>query len=403
MMHIIHQLRMASGSNAKKRILEMYKHDDDWREVLLAMYDSSINYYVSAPRDMTFIDDDVDIDAMVNDLAQLSDRNYTGNAARDFALECSREYGEIFRLILGGSLKAGVSVTTLNAVMPGLIPEFKVMLAKDSDKVRYPVLASTKYDGVRIVAFVKNGIVTLKTRQGKILQVNSLQDSLKKAVDGVYDGELVSGDGKQAGRTSITGSVNKCLKGTATDIDGYTFCIFDFLPLEAWDRRQSTWQYVQRLSILHGQTYGPNVIVADQLRLDNAEQVEDMYQDHIERGYEGLILRSETDQYLWSRTTKLIKKKATNEVELCCVGIEEGKGKYEGMIGALVCQGKVRGKMVRVKLGSGLSDYDRSRDPSEFVGHKVDALYNDIVQAKGATDYSLFLPRFKRLKGAFDI
>ena len=165
--------------------------------------------------------------AMLEDLELLSSRHYPGNAARNFALECSQTYGEIFRLILGGSLRAGVSVTTINSVYPGLIDTFKVMLAKDTDAIRYPILASTKYDGVRLIAFVKPlGDVVLKTRQGKVLHIESLEKQLSSQVAGVYDGELVEGNGKQAGRTGITGSVNKCLKGSATDIENYTFCIF---------------------------------------------------------------------------------------------------------------------------------------------------------------------------------
>lgn len=394
---IIHELRMASGSNRKKVILRTYQHNDDWLEILKAMYDTSINYYTSAPKDATFVDE-VNVEELLEDLGMLSSRTYTGNAARTFALDCSQAYGEIFRLILGGSLKAGISTTTINSVYPGLIPEFKVMLAKDTDRVRYPILASTKYDGVRVIAFVNNrGGVTLKTRQGKILQVDSLKNQMSQQIPGVYDGELVSGNGKQAGRTTITGQVNKCLKGTATDIDNYTFCIFDYIPLEAWARRQCTWTYAQRHSTLKGMIPTTNVLVADQVRIDNPEQVEELYQGHINDGYEGLILRSEDDPYLWTRSATLIKKKATNECTLGCYEVQEGQGKYQGMIGALLCAGNVHGKQVRVKVGSGLSDFDREGLRAYYVGSDIEVLYNDIVRAEGASHFSLFLPRFKRV------
>lgn len=402
---IVHELRMARGSIRKKAILKTYWDNDEWKAILRMMYDTSINYYTSAPNDNTFVDEDIDTYAMLDDLEMLSSRHYTGHAARDFALECSQQYGEIFRLILGGSMRAGVSITTINSVYPGLIDEFKVMLAKDTDIRRYPVLASTKYDGVRVLAFVHGeGHVQLRTRQGKVLQIESLQHAMKYFAAGVYDGELVSGSGLQAGRTVITGQVNKCLKGTATDIDDYTFCVFDFIPLDAWDRQQCTWTYAQRYKALQDSAFPTfNVRIAEQEQVDNANAVEELFQDKLDKGYEGLILRDEADPYLWKRSTSLIKKKATKECVLTCIGVLPGTGKYEGMVGSLVCAGRVAGKEVHVKVGTGLSDHDREMASDYYIGKEIEIAYNDLVRAKNRTIYSLFLPRFLRLKGDYNI
>lgn len=400
---IIHQLRMAAGRNSKKDILERYSNDLTWRRYLRAVYDSGINYGVSAPRDATFVDA-VDLPELLDDLEMLIEHP-AGRAKQQMALALSEKHGELFRLALDGSLKAGVTATSINQVMPGCIPEFKVMLAKDAPIRKFPVLASTKYDGVRLIAFVSGtGDAMLKTRAGKVLNLKSLKKNMSVLTPGVYDGELVSGDGVQAGRTGITGSVNKVLKGSTTEIPDYTFCVFDLLTHEDWKNQKCTVPYQLRHGVLSEILKGvPHVKLVEQLVIHEQAHVDLAYNSRIDKGYEGLILRDLNGHYLWKRSPELIKMKATHDCVLKCVGITPGTGKYEGLVGALECEGKVSGKDVKVKLGTGLSDFDRQRNKDYFIGHSVEAQYNDIVRAEGSQTYSLFLPRFKRVRNDLDI
>ena len=402
-MGIVHQLRQAKGTNTKLAILKKNSGNEDWLNVLKAMYDSSINYYVSAPKDNSFVDS-VNVPAMLIGLRMLSERRVTGNKARDHALHLSRTYGEILRLILGGSLKAGVSVTTINKAYPNLIPTFDVMLAEKDLPVTYPCWGSIKYDGVRVVVRVKDSVATARTRAGKELPVVSLLAEMSLQTEGWYDGELVDGDGKQAGRSNITGSVNKILKGTATDIEDYTFCIFDKVSLEEWEMKKSFTDFYDRLENLFTDFHPHNHIYPVSTRvLNSPEEVSEYYKELRALGYEGAILRYPEDKYEWKRSPALIKLKAKIPCILKCVDVTEGKGKYEGMIGALVCEGNIDGKEVRVKLGTGLSDFDRELMPEDYIGKDIDAEYNDIVIAEGAEYYSLFLPVFKRIKGDYNI
>lgn len=403
MISIIHQLRLASGSLAKQKVLRQHKDNQLWQQYLVAVYDTSINYGVSPPNDATFVDD-VHVPDLLSALEELAAMP-GGNAKRDFANTCSLHYGELFRLALGGSIRAGVTATTINKIMPGLIREFKVMLAKEVENPKYPLLASLKYDGVRLVAFVKeNGFVTLKTRAGKTLDFIALRQQMSLCPPGVYDGELVSGDGLQAGRTKITGQVNRVLKGTDRHISDCSFWIFDRLSLEEWQTRDDTLPYEQRFDLLCASVPESNFVkVAQQTLMQDQASVDQMYAHAVHRGFEGLILRSQHDPYVWKRSQMLIKMKATNECVLHCVGLLEGKGKYTGMIGALLCEGQIKGKHISVKVGSGLSDWDRAKSAQEFVNKAIEILYNDIVLAEGETAYSLFLPRFKRVRGDYNI
>jgi len=405
MIKIVHALRRCKGSNAKITVLRSHFNNEDWKRVLVAMYDSSINYGISAPNDNSFVDEDTDVDAMLEHVNWLSSRTVTGNAARFHALQGSQDFGEIYRLILGGSLRCGVSVTTINRAYPGLIPTFEVMLAKDVQVTKFPCIASTKYDGVRLLAFVDGeGGVALKLRSGKRIRIRSLNIAMRLQPAGVYDGELVHGDGLQEGRTKITGDVNRCLKGTSTDIEDYTFCIFDMLEHDEWTEQQCSRGYGERLNTMNKSlVQSASVRIADMYAVDDLWQVDMFYANRLDKGYEGVIVRYSADPYVWGRSDKLIKKKATNECMLECVDTTEGTGKYEGMIGALMCEGVVNGKEVHVKLGSGLTDHDREMDHSYYVGKDIDVLYNDITLADKAIYHSLFLPRFKRVAGLHDV
>ena len=145
------------------------------------------------------------------------------------------------------------------------------------------------------------------------------------------------------------------------------------------------------------------VRLADMFTMGCIDDVNELYAQKIKAGYEGLIIRQTYDPYEWKRSEKLIKLKVTKECVLECVGATGGTGKYEGMIGALLCEGTIGDKNIKVKLGSGLTDHDREIASWEYSGKKIDVLYNDIVKAESADHYSLFLPRFKRVRGDHNV
>jgi len=143
----------------------------------------------------------------------------------------------------------------------------------------------------------------------------------------------------------------------------------------------------------------PNIRIVRQVELNSQEEIESMFQDKLSLGYEGLILRYMDDPYEWRRTKSLMKVKSIKTATLTCIGYIEGTRKYEGMIGSLVCKGDIGGKNIEVHVGTGLSDYDRDVLPEAYTDNEIEVEYNDIVKAKDADHWSLFLPVFKRILG----
>ena len=65
------------------------------------------------------------------------------------------------------------------------------------------------------------------------------------------------------------------------------------------------------------------------------------------------------------------------QADLLCIGTTEGEGKYSKEIGALILRDK---KGREVAVGSGLSDYDRSLDPLNFIGKVIEIGYEQIIK-----------------------
>jgi DNA ligase-1 len=102
-------------------------------------------------------------------------------------------------------------------------------------------------------------------------------------------------------------------------------------------------------------------------------------------GGEGLMLHHGESIYTAGRTATLLKVKTSQDAEATVVDYSEGKGKYQGQVGALVVE---TGDGRRFKLGSGLSDNDRADPPP--VGSTVTYKFFGLT-ANGLPRFASFL------------
>jgi DNA ligase-1 len=104
--------------------------------------------------------------------------------------------------------------------------------------------------------------------------------------------------------------------------------------------------------------------------------------------------------YICKRSTDWMKWKPTITVDLEVVGVEEGTGRNQGRLGALVCHGVDDGKEITVNVGSGFSDTDRDdywTNRNLVIGRTAEVLCDVITQNQDGT-YSLRFPRFVRFR-----
>ena len=121
----------------------------------------------------------------------------------------------------------------------------------------------------------------------------------------------------------------------------------------------------------------------------------------VDGGYEGVMIKDINAPYECKRSHAWLKAKPFIEVTLSVTAVEEGTGRNEGRLGALVCAGQDDGKDILVNVGSGFTDEQRSTfwtDRNAVVNQLVEVRADAVTQNQDGT-YSLRFPRFKTFRG----
>jgi len=225
---------------------------------------------------------------------------------------------------------------------------FKPMLAqKYSDFVKNPkktldfeagVFSQPKLDGIRCIAKMVDGEVTLWTRTGKALVgVPHIAESLKplfKTSEMVLDGELYNHELKDD-FNQITSMVKK-LKPTEDDLAKskalVQYHIYDIFTPVAPD--VGTYTRVMSIGIMMDTVFGkglphPHIkqVVTKQMRRES--DIDAAYITYLDAGYEGQMVRTNMP-YANTRSWSLMKRKEFIDGEFILVGFEEGKGNWAG-------------------------------------------------------------------------
>ena len=351
---------------------------------------------------------------------KLISRELTGHAARDQIMDLlikstKQQWNDWYRRILIKDLRCGTGAKLINKVQKDTIPLFGCMLAHDGakhpKKIAGECFIEYKYDGVRVIAIVRNGDATLYSRNGKLLEnFPHINEALSRPeFEGlVFDGEVMSEDFQ-----TLMRQVHR-KEGAQTE-DSY-LAVFDMLTLEefneggttmsAIDRRQRILGLLNSLDYSGSFNYRIQLVDATVVDLDTDEgqaQFKAMNKLALDEGYEGLMIKPINDPYKCKRSHAWLKIKPFIEVTLTVVGVEEGTGKNAGMLGAFVVEGNDDGKDFHLNVGSGLTD-DMRKDvwavKDAVIGQLVEIRADAATQSQDADDvWSLRFPRFKTFRG----
>ena len=400
-----------ASRNFKIEQLELNRNNETLREVVRLALDPFTQFYQrkipAYTRDPKF--NTMTLGFALNQLCELSNRNVTGNAAieflRNLLSSLDPDDAKVIERIIDKSLDCGVQVSSANAVWPELIKEYPVMLCspfeqKLVEKIQFPAYVQLKMDGMRFNAIVRNGKCEFRSRNGKEIQLlgNLEEDFIAMAngVDCVFDGELLVKDkGIVLDRQTGNGILNKANKGTIKTDEARKVhaTVWDLIPYDAFTKGICSVPYNQRLESLcvMADTYQPKkVALVDRWEVDTMEEVNTIFNGLLEQGEEGIILKTHDGIWEDKRAKHQIKFKGELECDLKIVAIEEGTGKYAGMLGAILCESA--DGVVKVSVGSGFSDAQRKQFWKENIVGKVAAIkYNMRIKNKQGEE-SLFLP-----------
>lgn len=427
------------GSDTKRShklsLIEQHCNNKLFLRVVKLALDPYINFFVRkipnyTPKNVG----NKDLEWALDELTKLSERQVTGNAAiehlRFILSNLSECDATVVERVIGKDLRCGMADGIVNAVVEGYIPTYPCLLARPYDaknikNIVYPAFSQLKADGLRVNFIVVGNQVSICGRSGRAIDLLGAMDEeiaqlgTKYSVPVVFDGELVVVDekGKLLSRKVGNGIINKAIKGTISkeEAEMVRAQLWDAIPLSEFHAGISKQVYKDRfstlltaidslkparedatLSVLRGNTSMKYWAIPYKV-VNNLDEAQAHFSDMLAAGEEGTILKNMNGLWEDTRSKDLVKFKSEKDADLEVIGWNPGTGKFEGMVGSLICATSDR--QVEVSI-SGFSDDLRAeitRDIDSWLGSIVTVLYNERISSKDKNRSgvdSLFLPRF---------
>jgi len=323
-------------------------------------------------------------------------RTFTGHLARDTVANMMKsatkeQWNNWYRRILIKDMRAGFGESTINRVTAKKYPQYSVpvfscQLAHDSkgheEKVTGKKIIEVKLDGVRVLTIAyPDGRVDQFSRNGKeLVNFPHVKQQFEAVVAAggvsqptVFDGEIMS--------SSFQDLMKQIHRKSDAQAQDAVLNLFDIIPLadfEAGMCNTSQEDRSQLLKVWHStwEDQLPNVTVVGQELVDlDTDAGQDRYSEinaqAIAGGYEGIMLKDPTAPYEVKRSVAWLKLKPFIEVTLKAVAIEEGTGKHQGRMGAVLFEGTDDDKFIRVSVGGGWSDQARAQIWASHIGQPV--------------------------------
>jgi DNA ligase-1 len=288
------------------------------------------------------------------------------------------------------------------------------MLAHDGanheTKITGKKILQPKLDGVRALTVVdfESRTVTMYTRNGKVLEnfghitayLEGFIDELGRSY--VLDGEVVS--------KSFQDLMKQVHRKDNVQAQDARLCLFDIVPLVEFKQGKSIMgqkrrsEFLKNFQNIFADSGFIEIIPQKEVNLDEflgEIDYKDYNKEMVAAGYEGIMIKDPDAKYECKRSTAWLKQKPFIEVSLEIKAVEEGTGRNEGRLGAVICEGLDDGTAIMVNVGSGFTDSDRTEywaAKDSLPGQVVEVRADAITQNQDGT-YSLRFPRFLRFRG----
>lgn len=221
------------------------------------------------------------------------------------------------------------------------------MLAQEFDKLKkplsFPVFAQPKLDGFRCIFSAEGAF----TRQGQRYHsidhiVESLAPVFEEYPDLELDGELYNHDFRED-FNSLSSVIRsgfkldkKALKaGISEEQQRYELAerqrsLIQYHVYDMVDPSRMLEHRIEFLCELFGQSPVPYLAPVDTLEIDNHDDLDNVYMDWLQAGYEGQMVRILGTPYEFTRSKYLLKRKDFDTKEFKILRIEEGNGNWAG-------------------------------------------------------------------------
>ncbi len=304
---------------------------------------------------------------------------------------CS-DIGYVAKILAGNGL-SGVKHIRISLGKP-IQPMLAQRVSKLSEITEHmkseEIAAEEKYDGERIQAHKNRDSVKLFSRR-----LTDVTDQFPIIVDQVHeqilakkailDGEIVAYNFEKEAFDSFQKLMQRKRKYNVEEFaekSPVKYMLFDVLYVDGKSCVKTS--YPQRRSKLEKIVENnKRIAIASRVVSTQIEEIDDFFQDCLERGLEGIVCKSTAgDSYyqagrrgwFWIKWKPSYSSELTDTLDLFVVGAYAGKGKRGGTYGALLCAAYNRSEDVFqtvCKLGSGFSDKQLFSLPKKLEDTKV--------------------------------
>ena len=216
---------------------------------------------------------------------------------------------------------------------------FEPMLAHKyedyKEKIKFPLASQKKLDGVRCI-IRKDG---MWSRNGKqIVSVPHIFESLKPLFESnpdlIFDGELFA-----LKESCDFNKIISCVKKTKPTEEDLIESK-KYIQYWVYDLPSNSGSFISRYKELLSLNLPNTCVVVSVDQVDNMNDVDAYYEDYVNAGFEGQMLRVLDSPYQNKRSKYLLKHKSFMDDEYVILDILEGQGKLTGKAGTMVFETK---------------------------------------------------------------
>lgn len=408
----IFQLQETTGAIAKKKIIEANKNNAYFKKLLYYSLHPLLTYKVSErtlTRPMPY---NAQITLTMTNIFEVCESLSARKALDDvtvyqvkgFLAGQPSDERELYTKILAKTLRLGVTAKTVNKVIPNLIPEWEVQQAYPIEK--YPIKdgvwfsLTQKLNGVRATYYRGN----LYARSGEVYTgLKHITDELDLGNDMlVFDGELTLANKGTLSDNEAFRVATGIINSDALDKTEICFTVFDVLPVDEFEKGESSEGYDDRRKLLDALS---RTVLKDAKSVSvlpvlyqgtDKSKISEFLNQMVLEDKEGLMANLDVP-YKCKRHNGILKVKRFYTMDLPIVRCEEGSGRLAGTLGAFVLDYKGN----EVNVGSGFTDEQRAafwENRENLSGMLCEVKYKEISSDKKTKSESLQFPVFVTLR-----
>ena len=407
----ITEMEGTSSNKVKLGIIKKYSNDTFIVKVLKYTYNWYKKYgvHVRVLKKHSDLQRDGYIDLFYL-LDALEKRTITGHTAiayvNGFISNLDSKYHDLIYRIIDRDLKIRANGRSINKVIPGCLPTFKVALANNYSPKRVDLeneewFGSRKLDGIRCLIRKEGETITAFSRNGKEIETLGKIKEEVESLSGnfVLDGEICLVD--ENGKEDFQG-IMKQIRRKNHIIENPKYLVFDCITLNEFDEAKGNDNPLSNRLNFAKKIVGTKkyIEVIDQEIVKTEERFTEMVKDAEAQGFEGIMLRKNSD-YEGKRGWNLLKVKKFFDEEYTVTDIKMGMMRWIEN-GSEVEKEVLRNIIIehkgcRVSVGSGFSKEEREHyhsNPKDILGKTVTVQYFEETQNQSG-GFSLRFPVIK--------